>query len=103
MRNPNGTFLAPCHQNRDDYTPLHCSSRASPLGASDYRARLARKWGQGSNVVHVRADGECPCQNDDILADLDLTELYMSRVPATGTESSNRIAAAGSRWRIRTR
>ncbi len=53
--------------------------------APDYRARLVRKWGEESNVVHVRADRVFPCQNSDVITVLDLTEPYMSCAPATGT------------------
>ena len=53
--------------------------------APDYRTGLGRKWGEESNVVHVRADGVFPRQNVDVITVLDLTEPCMSRAPATGT------------------
>jgi len=79
-----GTFHASHHQSRGDYTALHFRSQDSPLVAPDYRARLVRKWGEGSNVVRVRADGEFPRQEDDLLISLDLTEPCLSRDAAAG-------------------
>jgi hypothetical protein len=45
-----------------------------------------RKFGESSNVVRVRADGEFPRQDDDTLISLELTEaaLQRDRVPGTG-------------------
>jgi phage terminase large subunit len=69
-----GTFAASHKQSRGDYTALHFRSQDSPLVDPGYRDRLVRKWGEGSNVVRVRADGEFPRQEDDILISLELTE-----------------------------
>ena len=55
-----GTFYASHHHSRGDYTPLHFRSQDSPLVDAGYRPRLVRKWGETSNVVRVRADGEFP-------------------------------------------
>ena len=42
-------------------TPRYISARQdSPLVDPEYRPRLVRKFGEGSNVVRVRADGEFP-------------------------------------------
>src|SRR5262249_54315074 len=43
--------------------------------------------GEGSNVVRIRADGEFPRQEDDVLISLELTEpcLTRERVPGVGT------------------
>lgn len=45
-----------------------------------------RKWGEGSNVARVRADGEFPTQDEDVLIALELTEpcLTRERVPGEG-------------------
>jgi hypothetical protein len=45
-----------------------------------------RQWGEGSNVVRVRADGEFPKQEDDVLISLELREpcLTRDRVPGEG-------------------
>lgn len=80
-----GTFHASHHQHRGDYTCLHFRSQDSPLVAPEYRPRLVRKWGDGSNVVRVRADGEFPRQDDDVLIGLDLTEPCLTREPRPGT------------------
>jgi len=79
-----GTFHASHNQSRGDYTPLHFHSQDSPLVDPGYRARLVRKWGENSNVVRVRADGEFPKQEDDILISLELTEPCTAREPVPG-------------------
>jgi phage terminase large subunit len=79
-----GTFAASHKQNRGDYTALHFRSQDSPLVDPEYRTRLVRKWGEGSNVVRVRADGDFPRQEDDILISLELTEPCLTREPRQG-------------------
>jgi phage terminase large subunit len=60
-------------QNQGDYTLLPFRLQGPPLAAPAYRARLMRKWIEGSNVVHIRATGEFRHQNDEVLIALDLT------------------------------
>jgi phage terminase large subunit len=81
-----GTFAASHKQHRGEYTALHFRSQDSPLVDPEYRPRLVRKFGAESNVVRVRADGEFPKQDDDVLISLELTEaaLQRDRVPGTG-------------------
>jgi phage terminase large subunit len=81
-----GTFYDSHHTNRGSYAALHFRSHESPLVDPAYRDRLVRKWGEGSNVVRVRADGDFPRQEDDVLISLDLTEPCLSRevVPGAG-------------------
>lgn len=79
-----GTFYDSHHTDRSAYLPLHFTSQESPLVAPGYRARLVRKWGEGSNVVRVRADGEFPRQEDDILISLELTEPCLTRERCAG-------------------
>src|SRR5208282_2020426 len=55
-----GYFAASHKHNRGDFRCLHFKSQDSPLVAPGYRAGLVRKFGEGSNVVRVRADGEFP-------------------------------------------
>jgi phage terminase large subunit len=74
-----GTFYDSHHKSRGDYTPLHFRSQDSPLVAPEYRPRLVRKWGEGSNVVRVRADGEFPKQEADVLIPLELAEACTMR------------------------
>lgn len=82
-----GTFYNSHHKNRGEYTALHFRSHESPLVDSDYRARLVRKWGEGSNVVRVRCDGDFPRQEDDVLISLELTEPCLARESAEGEGS----------------
>jgi hypothetical protein len=81
-----GTFAASHKHNRGEYTALHFRSQESPLVAPGYREHLVRKWGEGSNVVRVRADGDFPRQDDDVLISLEQAEacLTRERVPGTG-------------------
>jgi hypothetical protein len=80
----NGTFYASHHKDRGSYTTLHFRSQDSPLVDASYRPRLVAKWGEGSNVVRVRADGEFPHQADDVLISLELTEPCPQRDPRQG-------------------
>ena len=79
-----GTFADSHRHNRGQYTTLHFRSQDSPLVDPGYRERLVAKWGEGSNVVRVRADGEFPRQDDDILISLELTEPCTQREPRQG-------------------
>jgi hypothetical protein len=80
-----GTFAASHTHNRGDYSrALHFRSQDSPLVAPEYRERLVRKWGEGSNVVRVRADGDFPKQDDDVLISLELTEPCLTRERVKG-------------------
>lgn len=79
-----GTFAASHKHNRAAYTALHFRSQDSPLVDVGYRERLVDKWGEGSNVVRVRADGDFPRQEDDVLISLELTEPCTQRDPRAG-------------------
>jgi hypothetical protein len=81
-----GTFAASHKHNRGEYRALHFRSQDSPLVAPEYRDRLVAKWGEGSNVVRVRADGDFPRQEDDVLISLECTEpcLTRERIPGEG-------------------
>lgn len=79
-----GTFAGSHKQNRGVYTTLHFRSQDSPLVDPGYRDRLVRKYGEGSNVVRVRADGEFPKQEDDVLISLELTEPCTEREARQG-------------------
>jgi hypothetical protein len=74
-----GYFAASHKQRRGQYTPLHFRSQDSPLCAPDYRANLVAKFGEGSNVVRVRADGEFPEADDDTLIPLAHCEAALTR------------------------
>jgi hypothetical protein len=74
-----GYFAASHKQNRGEFTTLHFKSSDSPLVSPDYRPGLVRKFGEGSNVVRVRADGEFPRTDDDTLISLDAVEAAIQR------------------------
>ncbi len=74
-----GYFANSHKQNRADYTTLHFRSGESPLVGKDYRDGLVRKFGEGSNVVRVRADGDFPKADDDTLIALHLVEAAIQR------------------------
>ena len=73
-----GYFAASHKHNRADYTCCISESSDSPLVAKDYRDGLVRKFGEDSNVVRVRADGDFPRADDDTLIPLDLVEAAIS-------------------------
>ena len=79
-----GTFASSHKHNRGEYTALHFRSQDSPLVAPTYRETLVRKWGEGSNVVRVRADGNFPNQEDDVLISLEHTEPCLTRERVDG-------------------
>lgn len=74
-----GFFARSQKQDRALYTALHFSCSDSPLVDGTYRKNLVRKYGEGSNVVRVRADGDFPKQDDDVLIPLELTESALER------------------------
>lgn len=74
-----GYFADSHKRNRSLFTPLHFKSMDSPLVDPNYRINLARKFGENSNVVRVRADGEFPMQDDDVLISLELVEPAIKR------------------------
>lgn len=83
----NTGYFADSHKkNRSDFATLHFRSGDSPLVDASYRTRLVRKFGEGSNVVRVRADGEFPKQDDDTLISLEVAEAALDReaVPSGG-------------------
>jgi len=85
-----GYFAASHKQNRAEFTTLHFRSSDSPLVAPGYRPGLVRKFGEGSNVVRVRADGEFPRADDDTLIPLDAVEAAVSRAHVDDVEPGDR-------------
>ncbi|MGF1275525.1 hypothetical protein [Acetobacter pasteurianus] len=79
-----GFFARSQKQDRALYTALHFRCSDSPLVDPSYRANLVRKYGEGSNVVRVRADGDFPKQDDDVLIPLETAEAALAREPASG-------------------
>lgn len=75
-----GFFFNSHHKSRGAYSKiLHFRSSDSPLVDKSYRANLVRKYGEGSNIVRVRADGEFPKQDDDVLIALEHAEAAVTR------------------------
>jgi len=82
----NSGFFARSHkQERSLYTALHFACSDSPLVDDSYRKNLVRKYGEGSNVVRVRADGDFPKQDDDVLIALEVAEAALGRTEAQRT------------------
>jgi hypothetical protein len=82
MGNPtkNVGYFADSHKgNRGSFTTMHFSCVDSPLVDKDYRSRLVRQFGEGSNIVRVRADGEFPKQDDAALISLEWVESALIR------------------------
>lgn len=76
----NTGFFARSHrQDRGSYTTLHFACSDSPLVDPSYRENLVKKYGEGSNIVRVRADGEFPKQDDDVLISLEDAEAALDR------------------------
>jgi hypothetical protein len=93
-----GYFANSHRHNRGDFTCLHFRSSDSPLVAKGYREGLVRKFGEGSNVVRVRADGEFPRADDDTLIPLDLVEAAISREPHPGPGHQRRLGVDVARY-----
>jgi len=92
-----GYFARSHKQDRGDYTTLHFKCGDSPLVDPTYRERLVRKFGEGSNVVRVRADGEFPKQDDDTLMSLEDVEAAIDR-EITPTQSDRRLGVDVARY-----
>jgi hypothetical protein len=93
-----GSFASSHKQNRGEYRALHFRSQDSPLVDPDYRPRLVRKFGEGANVVRVRADGEFPRQDDDTLIAIELTEAALARERPPGMTGVRRLGVDVARF-----
>lgn len=93
-----GYFAASHKNNRADYQALHFRSQDSPLVAPGFRDGLVRKFGEGSNVVRVRADGEFPRADDDTLIPLDAVEAAIARPKAATTPGQRRLGVDVARY-----
>jgi hypothetical protein len=74
-----GYFAASHKHRRQDFTALHFKSSDSPLVDADFRDGLVRRFGEDSNVVRVRSDGEFPKQDDDTLISIEWAEAALNR------------------------
>lgn len=93
-----GFFAASHKQQRGEYTTLHFRTADSPLADPDYRNRLVRKFGEGSNVVRVRADGEFPKADDDTLIPLEWAEAAIERNPEGRQPQGKRRLGVDVAW-----
>ena len=69
-----GTFYNSFHGDRDRYRCHKVSSRDSKRTNKDNIDFLIAKYGEGSNVVRVRVDGEFPLAEDDTFITLTMIE-----------------------------
>lgn len=76
-----GYFARSHGRDRHQFETLHFRTQDSPLAAPDYRTRLIARWGEHSNIVRVRADGEFPTHGDDVLIALEWAEAAIYRDP----------------------
>lgn len=76
-----GHFARSHGRDRHQFTPLHFRTSDSPLADPEYRDRLVARWGEHSNIVRVRADGEFPTHGDDVLISLEWAESAIERDP----------------------
>lgn len=86
-----GYFALSHKTRRAQYTALHFASQDSPLCAPDFRPNLVAKFGDGSNVVKVRADGEFPDADDDALIPLAHCEAALARELPPGRSGERRL------------
>ena len=76
---PQGYFFDSHHKNRGHFTTLHFPCSHSPLPPPGYRKRMVSMWGEGSNIVRVRCDGEFPIVSDNALIALEWIEAAEQR------------------------
>lgn len=94
----NTGFFADSHKrHRSSYTSLHFRCDESPLVDKSYRPNLVKKYGEDSNIVRVRADGEFPKQDDDVLISLEVAEQCIDREPRT-TSAKRRLGIDVARF-----
>ncbi len=95
----NTGFFARSHKSeRAGYTTLRFRCADSPLVDPGYRAGLVRKYGAESNVVRVRADGQFPRQDDDVLIPVEAAEAALDRPPRTEEGSQRRLGVDVARF-----
>jgi hypothetical protein len=97
----NTGFFARSHKaDRDTYTTLRFRCSDSALVDPHYRPNLVKKYGEGSKVVRVRADGEFPKQDDDVLIPLEHAEAATTRWKArtAGSALTSRASARIGRY-----
>jgi phage terminase large subunit len=80
-----GFFFDSFHADRARWKKLHFSSLESPLVDKSYSKRMAKKYGEGSNIYRVRVLGEFPSSEEDQLIPLHVLEAAVDReIPDAG-------------------
>ena len=74
-----GFFKRAFFEDRDMYYTMKVSSADSARVSDDYCKRLIRAYGEDSDVVRVRVQGEFPKGENDSLIPLELVEAAMER------------------------
>lgn len=74
-----GEFYNSFHRNRSLYWVKKVACEDSPRVSPEYRKRLVQKYGENSDVVRVRADGEFPKAEPDTFIPLDIVEAAVMR------------------------
>jgi len=74
-----GEFYNAFHKNRKLYWVKKVACSDSPRVSPEYRERLVMKYGEDSDVVRVRADGEFPKAEPDTFIPLDIVEAAVMR------------------------
>lgn len=93
-----GYFANSHRKDRSSFTTIHLKSGESPLVDPQYREKLVKKWGEGSNVVRVRADGDFPKQDDDVLIAFEWCETAIARPAYAGETADIRIGVDPARF-----
>jgi hypothetical protein len=74
-----GEFYNAFHKNRSLYWVKKVACADSPRVTPEYRERLVKKYGEDSDVVRVRADGEFPKAEPDTFIPLEMVEAATMR------------------------
>jgi hypothetical protein len=80
-----GFFYDAFHRDRRIWKTMYFSSLDSPLVNKKYPKRMAKKYGETSNVYRVRVLGDFPTSEEDQLIGVDLLEAAVDRhIPLSG-------------------
>jgi len=93
-----GVFYDSFHANRTMYKCHKVSARESKRTNKENIQFLIDKYGEGSNVVRVRVDGEFPLADDDVFITLTIAEnaVYVEKAFSGGISFGVDVARFGS-------
>lgn len=74
-----GYFYDAFHKNRAEWSTYHVPCSASSRVSPEYAEKMAREYGEHSNVYRVRVLGEFPLSEDDSVIALGLIEAAIGR------------------------